>query len=128
MPIERTQLIRLMVLDSICDNCENIDQIILPQISKDCLKLGFDVSRSEIVNALTALVNDGLAKACWLYPHSPDRVEIDGMPCVETPEEVFKTYFYITSRGMELHLADDSWWPFDESGNVKQPQPKSQNP
>lgn len=36
------------------------------------------------------------------------------MPPLDVVEEYFTTYFFITEKGMDLHLADDSWWPFDE--------------
>jgi hypothetical protein len=32
-----------MVLNAICDDFENIDQIILPVVARDCAKLGFSV-------------------------------------------------------------------------------------
>jgi len=34
------------------------------------------------------------------------------MPPLDVVEENFETYFYITKKGMDLHLSDDSWWPF----------------
>ena len=38
------------------------------------------------------------------------------MPSLDVIEENFTTYFYITKKGMDLHLSDDTWWPFDEQG------------
>ena len=87
--MNRSELIRRMVLNSICDDYENIDQVILRDVAQDAVKLGFTVERSEIVDALAGLIEDGLAKA---------------------------TYFYITKKGMDLHLSDDTWWPFDDEG------------
>jgi hypothetical protein len=37
------------------------------------------------------------------------------MPAIGPVEEDFRTYFYITKKGMDLHLSDDSWWPFDDT-------------
>ena len=37
------------------------------------------------------------------------------MPPIGPVEEDFRTYFYITKKGMDLHLSDDSWWPFDDT-------------
>ena len=59
--MDRRELIRRMVLDAISDDFENVDQIILPNVSEDCRKIGFVVERSEIVRALAGLVEDGLA-------------------------------------------------------------------
>jgi len=46
--MDRNELIRRMVLDQICDDYENVDQIILPDVARDCAKLGFAVERSHI--------------------------------------------------------------------------------
>jgi hypothetical protein len=116
--MERNELIRLMVLNEICDDYENIDQIILPHVARDCAKLGVLVERSHIVNALAELIEDGLAKA-YLLSGRKKPEELQGMPSLDVIEEDFKTYFYITSKGEELHLSDDSWWPFDDEGNLR---------
>ncbi len=109
-----------MVLNAMCDDFENVDQIILPQVARDCTKLGLSVDRSEIVKTLSELVSDGLAKAYLLSGHSrePFSGELPGMPSVDVVEEDFKTYFYITKKGMDLHRSNDTWWPFDEDDNV----------
>lgn len=36
------------------------------------------------------------------------------MPPLDVVEEYFKTYFYITKKGMDLHLSDDMWAAFDD--------------
>ena len=56
-------LVRKMVLNEISDDYENVDQIILPSVAKECAKLGLVVERSDIVNALGDLIEEGLAKA-----------------------------------------------------------------
>jgi len=48
----------------------------------------------------------------------PFSTELQGMPPVHVVEEDFKTYFYITKKGMEFHRSDDTWWPFDDDDNV----------
>jgi hypothetical protein len=116
--MERIDLIRCMVLNEICDDYENVDQIILPSVARDCAKLGFVVERSQIVNALGVLIEDGLAKA-YLLSGRKKPEELQGMPSLDVIEEDFKTYFYVTPKGMELHLSDDSWWPFDDEGNPR---------
>lgn len=109
-----------MVLNAMCDDFENVDQIILPQVARDCAKLGFSVDRSEIVKTLSGLVSDGLAKAYLLSAHERDPFsgEIQGMPPLDVVEEDFKTYFYITKKGMDFHRANDTWRPFDDDDNV----------
>jgi hypothetical protein len=44
--------------------------------------------------------------------------EFQGMPPIEVVEEHFRTYFFATKKGMDLHLSDDAWWPFDDDGNL----------
>ena len=104
-----------MVLRAICDDYENVDQIILANVARDCAKLGFVVERSHIVTALRELIQDGLAKAYLLSGAKPE--ELWGVPSLDVVEENFKTYFYVTPKGKELHLSDDSWWPSDDEGN-----------
>ena len=101
-----------------CDDYENIDQIILPEVARDCAKLGFSVERSEIVKAVGELIQDGLAKAYLRSATEPFSIEVQGMPPVDVVEEYFKTYFYPTKKGFDFHLSDDTWWPFDDDDNV----------
>jgi len=68
------------------------------------------------VSALAELVADGCAKAFILSSSEPFSREVYGMPSLDVIEENFTTYFYITKKGMDLHLSDDTWWPFDEQG------------
>jgi hypothetical protein len=75
--MERRELIWPLVLNSICDDFENVDQIIL---------------------------RDG----------SPFGGELPGLPALDVAEEDFQTHFYTTKKGIDFHLADDSWWPFDD--------------
>ena len=59
----RSEFVRRLVLNSICDDFENVDQIILRSVTKAAAKSGFTVDSAEVVNALTGLVEEGLAKA-----------------------------------------------------------------
>jgi hypothetical protein len=80
------------------------------------------IKRSDIVDALKGLIKDGLAKAYLLsgtMGRDPFAGELPGMPPLDVVEENFQTYFYITKKGMDLHLADDSWWPFDDEADPK---------
>ncbi len=64
----RREYIRLEVLNSICDGGENVDQWILPMVNADAGKTGITIRRTEVVEALTELVEGGLAKAWHLSP------------------------------------------------------------
>jgi hypothetical protein len=109
-PLVRSEFIRQLVLNSICDDFENLDQIILPEVAKAAVQYGWTIERSEVVNALTSLVEEGLAKAYILAgtDRNPLSGELNGMPPMGAVEEDFKTYFYITKKGMEVHLSDDT--------------------
>ncbi len=108
MNLARGEFVRRLVLNSICDDFENVDQVILRDVAADAAKCGLAVERPEIVEALAGLIEDGLAKA-YLLPgtnRDPFSGELPGMPPMDDVEEDFKTYFYITKKGMDLHLSD----------------------
>lgn len=114
--MERLDLIRRLVLNSICDDLENVDQVILRDVTRLGSQFGLTVERSDIVLALTSLVEEGLAKAYLLPGPGPEPFagELPGMPAIDLVEVDFETYFYITEKGMDFHLADNMWWPSDE--------------
>jgi hypothetical protein len=114
----RSEFVRRLVLNSICDDFENVDQTILRDVAEAGAKCGWTIERSEVVEALTNLVEEGLAKAYVLAGTGSDPFsgELDGMPPMDVVEEDFKTYFYITKKGMEVHLSDDPSWPLDDEG------------
>jgi hypothetical protein len=118
--MNRVGLVRRLVLDEICDDYENVDQMILRDVTKLGAKLGLSIDRSEIVDALAHLIEEGLAKAYLLSSKEPCSTEILGMPALDVVEEDFKTYFYITQKGRDLHLSDDTWWPFDDNGKPRE--------
>jgi hypothetical protein len=120
--LSRSEFVRRLVLNSICDDFENVDQVILPDVAADGAKCGLTIERPEVVEALAGLIEDGLAKAYRLPGPSRDPFsgELKGMPPMDVIEEDFKTYFYITEKGMDLHLSDDTWWPFDDEGHLRQ--------
>jgi len=113
--VTRSEFVRRLVLNSICDDGENVDQIILWDVNRDAAKCGLAIERAEIVDALAGLVADGLAKASF----PGESVKIEGMPPMDVVEEFFKTYFFITEMGMELHLSDGTWYPFDDDRNLR---------
>jgi len=118
--MDRSELVRRLVLSEIADDYENVDQIILPSVAKLGVKLGLSIDRSEISDALRSLVGDGLAKAYLLSGKEPFSTEIQGLPALDVVEENFKTYFYITEKGNAFQLSDNTWWPFDDEGNPRE--------
>lgn len=116
----RREFIRRLVLNEITDDYENVDQVVFREVAKVGAKLGWTIERSEVVAALDGLIEDGLAKAYILSGRKPYATEIEGMPSLEVVEKDFKTYFYVTKKGMDLHLSDETWWPFDDDGNLRE--------
>jgi len=114
----RNEFVLRLVLDSICDDYENVDQTILRDVAADAAKCGLTVERREIVEALAQLLERGWAKAYIMAETAPSSRELQEMPSLDIIEEHFKTYFYITKKGKEIQLADESWWPFDEQGKL----------
>jgi hypothetical protein len=96
--MNRSELVRRLVLSRICDDYENVDQVILGEVAEDGAKCGLTIERSEIVDALTGLIEDGLAKAYLLSSTAP-ALELQGMPAIDDVEVDFKTYFYVTKKG-----------------------------
>ena len=119
--MDRSELVRLMVLNEICDDFENVDQMILPGIARAAAKSGLAIERSEIVDALAGLVKDGLAKAYILTPPCGDPFsrEFQGMPPLDVVEEDFETYFYATKQGLDLQRSGATCFPYDEHGNLR---------
>ena len=117
--MNRQELVRRLVLNSISDNFENVDQVILRDVAQDGAKCGLTIERSEVVHVLAGLVEDGLAKAYLLSGRDPFSNELQGMPALDLVEKDFRTYFYITKKGMDLHFHDDICWPLDDEGNLK---------
>jgi hypothetical protein len=112
--MDRSELVRRLVLNWISDDYENVDQVILRQVAETGAKLGLAIGRAEIVDALAGLVADGLAKAYLFPPRESCCTELSGMPALDIVEEYFKTYFLITKKGMEFHLSDTTWRPLDD--------------
>jgi hypothetical protein len=117
----RAEFVQRLVLNTICDDFENVDQVILHEVARQATKCGLTIQRSDIVVALHGLVEAGLAKAYDLSASSADPFsgEIAGMPPLDGSEESFRTYFYITNKGMEFQEAEDAWWPFDDEGRLR---------
>src|SRR6202035_5189880 len=115
--MDRSELVRLLVLNAICDDYENVDQVILRDVAQNGTKCGLTIDRPEVVAALSRLIEEGHAKA--LSGSAPHATELRGMPPIDIPEEYFKTYFYITKKGMDVQVSHDTSWPLDDEGNLK---------
>uniref|UniRef100_Q025K1 Uncharacterized protein n=1 Tax=Solibacter usitatus (strain Ellin6076) TaxID=234267 RepID=Q025K1_SOLUE len=115
----RAEFIQRLVLNTITDDFDNVDQVILSDVAQVGAKYGLAISRSEVVEAMRALVEAGLARPYELYARDPYSVELPDMPPLKVEEVNFKTYFYVTERGMDFHEADGSWWPFDDQGALR---------
>ncbi|HSP68319.1 MAG TPA: hypothetical protein VLN48_11365 [Bryobacteraceae bacterium] len=95
-----------------------MDQVILPNVAKGAVKCGLSIERSEIVDALAGLIEDGLAKAYLLSTREPFSTELQGMPPLDVIEEYFETYFYITKKGKNLLLSDATRSLVDDEGKL----------
>jgi hypothetical protein len=113
-----TELIRLLVLRSISDDYENVDQIILRDVADWGARYGMSIERPDIALALAWLIEDGLAKAYLLSPFKP-ATELQGMPAIDHIEEDFETYFYITKKGAEFLRSHSPVWLFDDDCNPR---------
>lgn len=112
----RAEFVQRLILNSMCDDFENVDQVILRDVARVAAKCGLAVERPEVVQNLRALVEAGLVKAYELDPGigDPFSGEVQGMPPLDAPEDNFRTFFYPTQRGMDWHKADQTWWPLDD--------------
>lgn len=109
----RVEVVRRLILSSISDDYENVDQVILRSVNQEAAKYRWTFERSETVRALAWLIENGLAKAYLLSSRKPYATEFKRIPSLDVVETNFRTYFYITKKGMELHLSP---WPDEESG------------
>ncbi len=98
----RSEFVRRLTLNSICDDYENVDQVILRDVNRDASACGLTIDRTEVVDALAGLVRDGLAKAYLLSSTQPSKL-LRGMPSMDVVEEDFETYFLITEKGKGVH-------------------------
>ena len=117
----RVEFVQRLVLNVLTDDFENVDQTILRDVREIGAKCGLTIQRRDVVDALGFLVEAGLAKAYELTAAvgDPFKTEIHGMPKLDVVEENFKTYFYVTKRGMDIHRTDNSWWPLDDAGALR---------
>jgi hypothetical protein len=114
------ELVLRIVLNEISNDYENLHQITkqVRRTSSDC---GMTISVHEILQALADLVAAGLAKP---YRLSNGVKGIDGMPPageIGSPDEpdVEDAFFWITKKGMKIHVAECPDWPFDDNNVLR---------
>ena len=117
----RTEFVQRLVLNTICDDFENVDQVILRDVVEVGAKCGLTIQRPEVVESLRALVEARLAKAYDLFPGigDPFSCELQGMPPLDILEQDFRTYFYMTKEGVAFHESDGTWWPLDDNDELR---------
>ena len=117
----RAEFVQRLILNSMCDDFENVDQVILRDVAGVAAKCGLTVERPEVVENLRWLVEAGLAKAYDLSPATGDPFagELQGMPPLDALESDFRTYFFPTQKGMEFHKSDGAWWPLDDNDALR---------
>jgi hypothetical protein len=110
----RNELIRRFVLNSFCDDYEDIEQI-TKAIDEEGPAGGLTISHDEIVQALRELIELGYAKA-WDLQRWPDPPTTDNQ---ETPprEDItpLNPRFARTEGGVAFHKASSPSGTFDES-------------
>ena len=114
----RAELVRMLVLNVISDDYENLVVAIEPPVVRDGAMCGLEIDRTQIVRALTELVELGWAKAYRFGGVSREvPPPIDGMLSLKEMEDPLVGYFYITPAGRK---AQDSYpYPFDDQGEVR---------
>ena len=116
---DRAELIRMFVLDEIMDDYEELDHITerIAPLGRQC---GVLIQRQDVAQALISLTENGFAKAYSLGRNSR---EIEGVPPLDTiqdSDQYTRCYFLVTDSGREEHRRQDSLWPFDDDGKLKE--------
>jgi hypothetical protein len=113
------ELIRMFVLNSFCDDYEDIEQI-TKRTDELGLACGLTISREDIILALRELIELGYAKAWDLTRWAT--TEDQGMPPREeiTP---MNPRFVRTEEGLAFYEASSTSGPFDEDHNLRESWP-----
>jgi hypothetical protein len=114
--LPRQDLIRMLILASIWDSYTTLGFIEM-RMNDLALRYSVTISPAEIIQALGELIELGYAKAGQLDRGDPPR-EYDGMPPVEDIIP-WRAYFWVTTKGLEFHNTNSSWWPFDDDDNLR---------
>jgi hypothetical protein len=111
--VNRKQLVSTFVLDVIADDYESLEKIYtdVAVLGTHC---GMLIEKSEIFQALLALVESGLASA-YILTTEPVQ-EIRGVPPLDQMNDY---YYWVTDKGKQVVLADCSGWPFDDDFHLR---------
>jgi hypothetical protein len=116
----RAELIRRFVLNEICDDYEDIEQIegLIHWEGPAC---GLTISHEEIIQSLRELIEFGYAKAWDLEPkrYNTPPHEYPGMPAAQEIAEL-DVYFMATPEGKVAHETQPADWPIDDDNNLRQ--------
>jgi hypothetical protein len=99
----RAELLRLFVLNAMCDDYEELEMI-YDVVLRDTERCGMPASQSEILRALTEVVETGLAKAYRL--RGEPLGELPGLPPLEEMEMPHRIYYYLTPNGKEVQQSE----------------------
>jgi hypothetical protein len=113
----RAELTRMFVLNSFCDDYEDIEQI-TKQTDELGPKCGLTISHDDIILALRELIDLGYAKAWDLtQPKREPIKEYQGMLSLEEITAL-DPYFFRTQRGLEVSKPLSTDWLFDENNSL----------
>jgi len=109
--MDRDSEVRMLVLNSMVDDFENLDQIIFPTVRSDGRLLGWEIERGEVVTHLAELVESGFVGAFRLASEPPHEIRLDRMPELQPDVDSKDIHFYPTAAGFQLHA---DWNPPSE--------------
>jgi hypothetical protein len=113
----RSELVRMLVLNEICDDYENLAVSIEMPIKERGGRCGLYIEKEEIVEALTELFDLGWAKA---YHLDGERTTVfKTMPSLTEMEDFSGAWFYRTEEGLRAQLENWEPWPFDDDDELK---------
>ncbi|MEO7652112.1 MAG: hypothetical protein ABIZ80_16735 [Bryobacteraceae bacterium] len=98
--LNREEYIQRLILSEICDDFENVDQTIFRNVAEYAAKNGLVIERSDVVEALSSLIAEGLAKASVLSNGDPFRGELEGMPPIGRSLVAPLEKVYLMTRGV----------------------------
>jgi hypothetical protein len=116
----RSDLVRMLVLNEICDDYENLTISIMPPVVERGRQCGVKVEKSDLVRALNELIESGLAKAYWLRGDGRPVEEFETMPTLSQMEDPYGAWFLVTEEGLKIHRTNGDFWPFHEDDELRQ--------
>ena len=116
----RSELVRRLTLNWICDDYENLAVSIEMPVIRDGGACGLYIEKEEIARALSELVELGLAKAYRMGGSNLGPPgEMDRMPSLAEMEDPDGAWFYRTDAGLKVQLEPWEPWPFDDDNVLR---------